>query len=85
MPFVRLVLLAAASLVAFAGYLQERRRLVVVQRLSGEAARDFYEAGRRRDAWILWAVTALLFTSAIAAGTLEVLFSTGPAVAPLGR
>jgi hypothetical protein len=61
-------LLAAAALAAeVAAYVHERRRLTVVQRLSGPAGRDVLEATARGAERLMLVVTALLVASAAAA------------------
>jgi hypothetical protein len=65
---LRFILVAAALAAEVAGYVHERRRLAVVQRLSGPAGRDYLEATGRRGERFLWIVTALLAAGALSAG-----------------
>ncbi len=60
-----LVLLAVAVMVG--RYFQERKRLAVMQQMSGERARDHYEAARRGGDTFLVVLTALFAAGAATA------------------
>lgn len=65
-PLVRLVVVLLAGVAAGAGYLQEGRRLEVIRRLTGDKARDYYEAGRARGEGAMWVITVVLVIAAVA-------------------
>jgi len=62
----RLILVVAAALAAGGQFLEERRRLKVIERLPGREARDYYERTRARDERLMVAVTAVLAVAATA-------------------
>jgi hypothetical protein len=64
---LRLILVLAVALASFGQFLQERRRLQVIERLPGPEARDHYEATRARDERLMIGVTATLALAAVAA------------------
>ena len=67
MRIVRLILVVAVGLAALGQFLQERRRLKVIERLPGREARDHYEATRERDERLMVGVTVTLALAAVAA------------------
>ena len=75
MQLVRLIVVAIAGVAALAGYIQEGRRLQIIKQMSGDKARDFYEAVRTRDERIMWLVAGLLAAGAVAAVVKELAFS----------
>lgn len=68
---VRLIVVALSGIATMAGYLQEGRRLQIIQRLPGDRARDLYEAKRNRDERLMWLVAILLAAGAVAATVRE--------------
>jgi hypothetical protein len=70
---VRLVIVIVTTLAVTGSYLQEMRRLSVIERLPGQEARAYYEATRERDERLLIAVTIGLVVLATAAGIYALL------------
>jgi hypothetical protein len=66
MPILKIVLIAAALLAVVGQYLQEMRRLVVIKKLPGAQARDYYERTRQRNERLLLAGTVVLAAGAVA-------------------
>ncbi|MES1205375.1 MAG: hypothetical protein ABUS79_05510 [Pseudomonadota bacterium] len=67
MQLIRLFAVAVACALGVVGYVQERRRLDVIQRLPGEKARDYYEAARTRNDRVMWALAITLALAAAVA------------------
>lgn len=65
MQLVKIVLLAAALLAVVGQYLQEMRRLVIIKKLPGRQARDYYEATRQRNEMLLLVATVALAVLAV--------------------
>ena len=61
-----MVVVQEDGVAAGAGYLQEGRRLEVIRRLTGDKARDYYEAGRARGEGAMWVITVVLVIAAVA-------------------
>lgn len=66
MPILKIVLIAAALLAVVGSYLQEMRRLVVIKKLPGAQARDYYERTRQRNERLLLVGTVVLAAGALA-------------------
>jgi hypothetical protein len=66
-PLFRFALVVGATLIAFARYLQETRRLSIIKRLPGPQARDYYERTREHGERFLAGLAAVLVALAIAA------------------
>jgi hypothetical protein len=67
MQLVRIVLMLAAAAAIAGQYLQERYRLLALQKLPGAQARDRYEARRQRSERAMYVVTALAALAGVAA------------------
>ena len=65
MQVLRLLLVIAAVAAEAAGFIEERRRLADVQRLSGREGRDLIEARRGRGERAMVVATALLVAGAV--------------------
>jgi len=61
---IRLLVVAAAGVLAVIGYIQEGRRLEHIRQLSGHQARDFYEAGRARNERVMWLIAVAAVATA---------------------
>lgn len=63
-PLIRLMVVLLAGVAVVAGYIHESRRLQVIRQLTGDKARDYYEAGRARGEGMMWAITLALVVAA---------------------
>ena len=66
MPLLKIVLVAAALLAVVGQYLQEMKRLVIIKKLPGAQARDYYERTRQRNERMLLVGTVVLAAGAVA-------------------
>jgi Ni/Fe-hydrogenase subunit HybB-like protein len=64
---VRIVLMLAAAAAIAGQYAQERYRLLALQRLPGDQARDRYEVRRRRSERVMYVVTVLAALAGVVA------------------
>ena len=67
MRILKLAVLAVVALAAAGHWWQQARRLKIIRALPGPKARDYFEATRARDEWMMVAVAVLFAAGAIAA------------------
>jgi hypothetical protein len=63
----RLAVIAVVGLAVAGHWWQQARRLKVISALPGGKARDYFEATRARDEWVMVVVAAIFATGAVAA------------------
>ena len=67
MRLIKLAVLAVVALAAAGHWWQQSRRLKVIRALPGREARDYFEATRARDEWVMVVVAGVFAAGAIAA------------------